>query len=128
MWVVTIHNCDGSTAEAMDAQWSFGGFETEKDASGFAEAMYGSLTAIERHTEWYTQHFEVPEIQKIDFPRASRKQFDEPGFIAIDTMKLARQLIEDDGPKFLPPPPAEEDVQGAIASILGKREDSNGPD
>jgi hypothetical protein len=131
MWVVTAHECGGSTAEAIEVMYSFGGFKDEKGASAFAESLYAALERSGSGYEWFTQHFEVPEIQNIKFPAATQAQKAEliaehgsvpAGHIAIDMDALVKDLEANDGPFMLPPAPKEDEVEAAIASIFGKCE------
>lgn len=138
MWVVTVHECGGSTAEAIDVRASFGGFLAEREAKEFAEVLYENLTRITQqqgaYPDWFTQHFEVPEMSKIKLPQvtdpALLKQLDpegksrEAGKLAIDMRKIAQKIIDDEEFEPLPPPAKDDEVAAAIASITGG---SSGP-
>lgn len=132
MWVVTAHNCLGSTAEAMDVYASFGGFVTEKEAKEFADILYENLDRYgggRSRGEWFTQHFEVPEISKIKLPQitnpAELAQMDpegkskKKGTVAIDMKRLAEMVVEEKEFEELPPPAKDDEVAAAIASITG---------
>jgi len=129
VWVVTVHTCDGSMAEAIDVHASFGGFRTEQDAREFANILYECLSKKDRYTEWFTQHFEVPEIQKIKLPRvtdaALLKELGvddkvNEGKVALDVEEIARKVIEGEEFEALPPPVKQEEVDQALESIFGK--------
>lgn len=131
MWVVTAHYCLGSTAEAMDVYASFGGFLSEKEAKEFAEVLYENLDRYgggRSRGEWFTQHFEVPEISKIKLPQitdsAELARLDpegksKKGAVAIDMKRLAEMVVEEKEFEELPPPAKDDEVAAAIASITG---------
>lgn len=129
MWVVTAHSCGGSTAEAIDVAATFGGFRTGDDAEEFANMLYENLTQQTRpYGEWFTQAFEVPEIQKIVLPQItdSKELLAQlgtssipEGKVALDMREIARKILEDEPFEPKAAPVAEDEVAAAIASIQG---------
>ena len=124
MWIVSVHNCGGSMAEAAEPthEWSFPGGQA--DAHSFAAMLQSFLG-----DDWLVLAREILSIGAYQLPKATGAALAalgqaQPGQFPLDIQKVA-QIIEQGGDFRLrppdPPPVDPDEEAAAIQSILGSK-------
>ena len=123
-WVVTVHGCGGSMAEAADADFAFSTTD-ETAAKQMASTLQDALSAKDPYGDWLVLHFEVLPAGRYAWPKPTGAALASlgpipPGKVAIDMEAVVTKVLEDgDWPEELPPPVDPDEEAAAIASILG---------
>ena len=130
MWVVTVHETTESLGtEPEDVIASFGGFHDKEAASEFSSLLFQQLSARHSGCDWYTQWFEMPKIQEIDWPAPSAELIAEAtaqrtrppskSEAALDLRWVADKIANEEKFDLIPPPPSDAEIAAAIASVTG---------
>lgn len=130
MWVVSVHSCGGSTAEAIAPAATFG-VDTEKTAEELASKLQEVLDRLDRYGEWFVHYFEVIHVKNYALPQltgaalqASLKEQGltaiPAGHVALDVEELGQKIIDGEEIELLPPEVDPSEEAAAIASILGE--------